>query len=204
MTTELILGAAGAISAGLIVAGVVVLVVIVLVLWIVSAYNKLVALRETVRSAWAQIDVLLKRRYDLIPNLVETVKGYATHERGTLEAVIAARNAAVTASSQGNVGAVSQAEGQLQGAMRQLFAVAEAYPDLKANANFMQLQGELGNTENQIAGQRSSYNEIVRQYNTTLMSIPTNFIAGPFGFTPQAFFEVQDPGQREAPQVKFG
>ncbi len=178
------------------------LVVGVLVLWIIASYNRLVALREKVRTAWAQIDVVLKRRYDLIPNLVETVRGYASHEKETLERVIQARNAAVGAASQG-AGAVSQAEGQLTGALRQLFAVAEAYPQLKADAGFRQLQDELANTENGIASQRAGYNNIVRDFNTAVMTFPTNLIAGPFGFNSQSFFEVHDPGQREAPKVQF-
>src|SRR4051812_6963175 len=140
----------------------------VLVLYAIVAYNRLVSLREQVRAGWAQIDVLLKRRHDLIPNLVETVKGYAAHERGTLEAVIAARNQAVAV--RGNPAQASIAEGQLSGALRQLFAVAESYPDLKANTNFTQLQGELTNTENGIAGQRQGYNSLVATYNTSLLS----------------------------------
>jgi LemA protein len=173
----------------------------VLVLWAIMSYNRLVSLREQVRAAWAQIDVLLKRRHDLIPNVVETVKGYASHERETLERVIAARNSAVAAS--GNPQQLSQAEGQLSGALRQLFALAEAYPDLKANSNFMDLQRELANTENQIGHQRQQYNAVVAQYNTSMMSFPNNLLAGPFGFTAQPFFEVQDAAQREAPAVKF-
>lgn len=179
--------------------GVIVAVVLV-VLFAISSYNRLVSLRESVRSAWAQIDVVLKRRYDLIPNLVETVKGYAAHEKETLQGVIAARNAAVGAREPSERVA---AEAQLTGAVRQLFAVAEAYPDLKANQNFMQLQVELAGTENQISSFRQHYNGLVQQYNTSMMSFPTNLIAGPFGFTPQPFFEVQDSAQREAPAVKF-
>jgi len=175
----------------------------VLVLWAILSYNRLVSLREQVRAGWAQIDVLLKRRHDLIPNVVETVKGYAAHEKGTLEAVINARNAAVAARSSPDPASLSQAEGQLSGALRQLFALSEAYPDLKANANFMDLQRELANTENQIGGQRQQYNALVAQYNTSLMSFPTNLMAGPFGFTAQPFFEIQDAAQREAPAVKF-
>jgi LemA protein len=175
----------------------------VLVLWAILSYNRLVSLREQVRAGWAQIDVLLKRRHDLIPNVVETVKGYAAHEKGTLEAVINARNAAVAARSSSDPAALSQSEGQLSGALRQLFALSEAYPDLKANANFMDLQRELANTENQIGGQRQQYNALVAQYNTSLMSFPTNLMAGPFGFTAQPFFEIQDAAQREAPVVKF-
>jgi LemA protein len=181
----------------LIVAG----VAVVLFLWAIAGYNGLVSLREQVRAAWAQIDVVLKRRHDLIPNLVETVKGYAAHEKGTLEAVIAARNQAVSAA--GNPQQASVAEGALSGALRQVFALAEAYPDLKANQNFMQLQGELASTENQIASYRQSYNGVVQRYNTSVMSFPNNLLAGPFGFSPQPFFEIQDAAQREAPVVKF-
>src|SRR5690242_9084478 len=172
----------------------------VLVLYVIAAYNSLVRLREQVRSGWAQIDVVLKRRHDLIPNLVETVKGYAAHEKETLTAVIAARNQAVAARDPASL---SAAEGQLSGALRQLFAVAEAYPDLKANQNFMQLQSELAGTENQISSFRQHYNALVQQYNTSMLSFPNNLIAGPFGFTPQPFFEIQDAAQREAPAVKF-
>ena len=147
--------------------------------------------------------MLLKRRHDLIPNVVETVKGYAAHERGTLEAVINARNAAVAARGSPDPASVSRAEGQLSAALPSLFALAEAYPDLKANTNFMDLQRELANTENQIGVQRQQYNALVAQYNTSLLSFPNNLLAGPFGFTPQPFFEIQDAAQREAPQVKF-
>jgi LemA protein len=181
------------------VGGLVVLLVIAMV--VIGMYNNLVRLREQVRSAWAQIDVVLKRRYDLIPNLVETVKGYASHEKETLERVMQARNAAVTARH--DPAAASQAEGMLTGALRQLFAVAEAYPDLKANTNFLELQRELASTENQISGQRQQYNNLVATYNTAILSFPTNLIAGPFGFTAQPFFEIQDSAQREAPAVRF-
>ena len=172
-----------------------------IVVWAILSYNRLVSLREQVRAAWAQIDVLLKRRHDLIPNLVETVKGYAAHERDTLERVISARNAAVAA--RGDPGQASMAEGALGGALRQLFALSEAYPDLKANTNFLELQRELSDTENQISQQRQQYNAIVAAYNTAMLSFPNNLIAGPFGFTAQPFFEIQDAAQREAPQVKF-
>ena len=175
----------------------------VLVLWAIMAYNRLVSLREQVRAGWAQIDVLLKRRHDLIPNVVETVKGYAAHERGTLEAVISARNAAVAARGSPNPASIGQTEGQLTGALRQLFALSEAYPDLKANTNFMDLQRELANTENQIGQQRQQYNALVAQYNTAMLSFPNNLRAGPMGFTAQPFFEIEDAAQREAPQVKF-
>jgi LemA protein len=169
----------------------------------VASYNGLVALRESVKNARAQIDVLLKRRYDLIPNLVETVKGYAAHEKGTLEAVIAARNQAVSASASGDASKVGQAESQLSGAVRQIFALSEAYPDLKANQNFMQLQGELANTENQIASGGGGFNNVVRDYNTKMMSFPVNLIAGMFGFRAEPFFEITSPAEREAPKVKF-
>ncbi len=178
-------------------------VAVIFFLWAIGAYNGLVALGQGVKTAKAQIDVLLKRRYDLIPNLVETVKGYAAHEKGTLEAVINARNAAVSASATGDPAKMSAAEGQLTGAVRQLFAVAEAYPDLKANQNFLQLQGELVNTENQIAGAGGGFNNTVREYNTKLMSFPANLIAGIFGFRPEPYFEIVNPTEREAPKVKF-
>lgn len=178
-------------------------VVVVVILFVIGVYNGLVRVREQVRAAWAQIDVLLKRRYDLIPNLVETVKGYAAHEKETLTGVIAARNQAVAAAGSGDPAKTVAAEGVLSGALRQLFAVVEAYPDLKANQNFMQLQGELTGTENQIGVQRQAYNSLVAGYNAMVLSFPNNLIAGPFGFTAQPFFEVQDAAQREAPQVKF-
>lgn len=175
-------------------------VVILVLLFAISSYNRLVSLREQVRSAWAQIDVALKRRHDLIPNLVETVKGYATHERDTLERVIAARGAAVAAS---NPAQSAQAEGALSGALRQLMVVAEQYPDLKANQNFTELQHELTSTEDHIAAQRSQYNSLVASYNTSLLSVPNNLFAGAMGFTPQPLFELQDAAQREVPAVKF-
>jgi LemA protein len=179
---------------------VVVGVIVIIVLWAIASYNRLVSLREQVRAAWAQIDVVLKRRHDLIPNLVETVKGYAAHEKDTLERVVAARNQAVGAT---NPAQAAAAEGALTGALRQIFALAEAYPDLKANQNFLQLQGELATTENQISGFRQNYNALVQQYNTAIMSFPANLLAGPFGFVPQPFFELQDAAQREVPVVKF-
>ena len=176
-------------------------VVAVLVLFAIMSYNRLVSLREQVRAGWAQTDVLLKRRHDLIPNIVETVKGYAAHEKGTLEAVVSARNAAVAA--RGNPAQASQAEGALGASLGRLFALSESYPDLKANTNFLQLQGELANTENGIGVQRQQYNGLVASYNTALLSFPTNLIAAPFGFTPQPFFEIQNVAEREAPAVKF-
>jgi LemA protein len=173
----------------------------VLILFAIFAYNRLVSLREQVRSGWAQVDVLLKRRHDLIPNLVETVKGYAAHEKGTLENVIAARNTAVAA--RGNPDLRSQAEGALGGTLRGLFALAENYPDLKADANFLQLQGALADAEDQISGRRQQYNAAVASYNAALLSFPSNLVAGPFGFAPQPFFEIENPAEREVPAVKF-
>ena len=184
----------------LIIVGVIVLVVIGGGLWVMGAYNRLVNLRERVRAGWSQIEVLLKRRHDLIPNLVESVRGYAGHESQTLESVIAARNQAVSAKG---VQSQAQAEGQLTQALGRLFAVSEAYPDLKANQNFMQLQNELSKTENGIAGQRQAYNNTVQTYNTSILSFPSNLLAGPFGFNTQPFFETTTTGEREAPRVQF-
>ena len=180
--------------------GLVVLVAAVVVVAGVLGFNRLVAGRERVRAAWGQIDVLLKRRHDLVPNLVETVKGYATHERETLEGVIAARNAAVAAP---DAAAQGRAEAGLSGALRQLFAVAEAYPTLKADANFGRLQQELASTEDGIAARRAGYNDSVRAYNTSVQTLPNSLLAGPLNFSPEPFFELADPGQREAPAVTF-
>jgi LemA protein len=180
----------------------IVLVVIVLGLlgWVAGAYNGLVRLRNQLENAWAQIDVQLKRRCDLIPNLVETVKGYAKHESGTLEAVIQARNMALAAKT---VGERAEAENVLSGTLKSLFAVAEAYPDLKANQNFMSLQEELTSTENKIAFSRQFYNDSVMSYNTQIEVFPQNFIAGMFHFVRREFFEVKDVAAREVPKVAF-
>jgi LemA protein len=167
---------------------------------VIGVYNSLVGLRNMVKNAWAQIDVQLKRRHDLIPNLVETVKGYAKHESGTLEAVIAARNQAVKATS---IEESIKAEQQLGGALGRLMVVMEAYPDLKANQNFLSLQEELTSTENKIGFARQYYNDEVMKYNTRLESFPANMVAGPFGFKAATFFEVSNEKEREAPQVKF-
>jgi len=174
--------------------------VALVVFWVIGMYNGLVRLRQQVKNAWSQIDVQLKRRYDLIPNLVETVKGYAAHEKETFERVVNARNAAVSASG---VQAQAQAENQLTGALRQLFALSESYPDLKANQNFLALQEELATTENRISFARQHYNDITATYNTRVQSFPTNVMAGMFGFTQQDFFEIEDTAQREAPKVQF-
>jgi len=183
------------------VAVLILLVILVVVgLAVVGLYNSLVRLRQLVRNAWSQIDVQLKRRYDLIPNLVETVKGYAAHEKETLERVIQARNAAVSASS---VKDQAKAENMLTGALRQIFALSERYPDLKANQNFLALQEELTATENRISFARQHYNDTVAGYNTKIQSFPANLLAGAFGFHEESYFEIEDLAQREAPAVEF-
>ena len=174
-------------------------VIAVLIVALVLFYNRLVTLRNRVENAWAQVDVQLKRRYDLIPNLVETVKGYAAHERETFEAVTAARTRAQAAQGPAEQGA---AEGILGQALGRLFAVAEAYPELQADENFRQLQDELAQTENRIAVSRQVYNDTVLTYNTAIQTVPGVFFAGPFGFSKKDFFEVEDQA-REAPRVAF-
>lgn len=185
---------------GLLVCGAFVAVLLVLGLWLMGVYNGLARLRVAAQAAWSGIDVELKRRHDLIPNLVETVKGYATHERGTLEAVISARAKAVSA---GPIDAKIAAEGELTQALGRLMAIAEAYPDLKANTNFLHLQGELAATEDRIGRSRVGYNGAVGSFNTTVVVFPNNLIAGMFGFSKMAFFEVENAAERNAPQVKF-
>ncbi len=179
----------------LIIVGLIVLIGIFLVV----LYNGLVKLRNRIENAWSQIDVQLKRRYDLIPNLVETVKGYAAHERETLEAVIQARNMAVSAEG---VGDQAQAENMLSGALKSLFALSEAYPDLKANQNFLNLQEELTGTEGRIAYARQFYNDTVLRYNTKIQTFPAVMIAGMFRFTAREYFEAE-PESRENVQVSF-
>ena len=164
-------------------------IIVVLVFYVISLYNNLVKLRNRIENAWAQIDVQLKRRWDLIPNLVETVKGYAAHEKETLEAVISARNAATTASGPAES---AGAENILTGALRQLFAVSEAYPELKANQNFLELQEELTGTEGRIAYARQHYNDQVLKYNTSIETFPAVIIAGMLRFTEREYFEVDD------------
>jgi len=191
--------------------GLVVLIGIILVMLVVGIYNGLVKLRNVYKNAFAQIDVQLKRRHDLIPNLVETAKGYLTHERETLDAVISARNMAesalkAAAANPGDPGMLSklgQAEAGLGGVLGRLFAVAEAYPDLKANQNMMQLSEELTTTENKVSFARQAYNDSVMTYNTKREVFPNNIIAGMFNFSEAALFEIEDSAQREAPQVKF-
>ena len=181
---------------------IVVLVIIgVLVLAIIAMYNGLVRLRVQCDNAWSDIDVQLKRRYDLVPNLVETVKGYAGHEKGTLEAVVQARNSAMSA--QGPA-AKADAENMLTGALRQGFALAEAYPQLRAVESFTQLQNTLNSLEDTIQNARRYYNAVVRDLNTKIQVFPSNIIANMFNFKPREFFEVSAPAERDAPKVSFG
>lgn len=177
---------------------VIVLVVLVL-LFVMNTYNALVSLRNKVRDQWAQIDVLLKRRSDLIPNLVETVKGYTKHEEGTLEAVIAARNKMVAAPTKEEE---MQASGELTGALNRLFALTESYPDLKANQNFMDLQNNLKDTEDKISYARQFYNDAVLKYQNKIEMFPSNIIAGMFGFKAEKFFEATE-AEKENPKVQF-
>ena len=174
-------------------------VVVLLVLYFITAYNGLVNLRNMVKDQWAQVDVLLKRRADLIPNLVETVKGYAAHEKDTLEAVINARNKAVSATTSEEE---MKANGELTGALNRLFALAESYPELKANTNFIDLQNNLKEAEDKISYARQFYNDAVLKYKNKLEMFPSNIVASMFGFKPEAFFEVSEK-DKEVPQVKF-
>jgi len=186
-------------------------IVVVAVLWIVSLYNRLVGSRNGFKNAFAQIDVQLKRRYDLIPNLVETAKGYIKHERETLEAVIKARNSAVSAvqTAAANPGDASAmrglagAEGAVTASLGRLFAVAESYPDLKANQNMMQLSEELTSTENKVAFARQAYNDSVMSYNNQREMFPGSIIAGMFSFQPAQLLELDEPAARQAPKVSF-
>ena len=181
---------------------IVILVIVVLVILVfVFAFNGAVRLRNRVDSAWSQISVQLQRRHDLIPNLVETVKGYAAHESGTLEAVVQARNAAVQAQSSGPA-QQAQAENMLTGTLRQLFALSENYPDLKANQNFLNLQEELTSTEDRVSYSRQFYNDSVQKYNTKIQTFPTVIVAGMFGFQKREFFEAEQ-GAAEVPKVQF-
>ena len=168
--------------------------------WLVLTYNGLVRLRNGAKNAWAQIDVQLRRRYDLIPNLVETVKGYAAHEKETFENVVKARQAGIDASSIKEQG---QAENMITGALRKLFALSEAYPDLKANQNFLALQEELASTENKIGFARQYYNDAVQTFNTRQQMFPANMVARMMGFEPSDFFELEEAEMREAPKVEF-
>ena len=189
---------------GYIILGIVVLIIIIFIAMVAGGYNGLVRLRNAVKNAWAQIDVQLKRRHDLIPNLVETVKGYKNFERETLEAVTKARNVAVQASSSGaGVAERGKAEGELSGALARLMVVVERYPDLKANQNFLALQEELTSTENKISFSRQYYNDSVMRYNNQTQVFPSNIIASMFSFKASEFFEVTAEAEREAPKVSF-
>lgn len=183
--------------------GLIILVALLLLVGIffISTYNGLVKLRQRVQNAWSQIDVQLRRRYDLIPNLVNTVKGYAAHEKETFEKITQARNMAISA---GTVSEQSQAENMLTGALRSLFAVAEAYPELKANTNFQQLQSELSDTENKISFARQFYNDTVQKLNTKIELFPTNLIAGMLGFTHADYFNLEgEPDAKNPVNVQF-
>jgi LemA protein len=176
------------------------LIVVVAVLLFVGIYNSLIRLRNQVKNAWSQIDVQLKRRHDLIPNLVETAKGYMKHERETLENITKARSAAMSAQS---IGDKAKAENALSGAMGKFFLVVENYPDLKANQNFLAVQEELTSTENKIAFARQSYNDQVLFFNNKIQMFPSNMIAGMFSFKSQEFFEIEEKGEKAVPKVKF-
>ena len=178
---------------------VIVVIILLVIIYLVAAYNGLIRRRNQIENAWSQIDVQLKRRHDLIPNLVETVKGYAEHEKSTLDAVIQARNAAVAAPTPS---ATAAAEGQLTGALRQLFALGEAYPDLKANQNFLALQEELSATEGRVAYARQFYNDSVLEYNNKLQQFPTVFYARALKFERREYFEA-DEAARTVPTVEF-
>ena len=182
---------------------IVLVVLAALVMWAIGVYNGLVKLRNRVKEAWSDIDVQLKRRYDLIPNLVNAVKGYASHEKDVFENVTKARNMAVQAEQAGDVAGAARAENMLSGALKSLFAVAEAYPDLKANQNFLDLQAQLTDTENKIQAARRFYNGNVRDFNTKQEVFPANLVAGMFGFEAAEFFEVEDEAQRAVPEVDF-
>ncbi|HET7745620.1 MAG TPA: LemA family protein [Gaiellaceae bacterium] len=175
-------------------------IVLIVVLLVVGLYNRLVRYRNGADNAWAQVEVQLKRRWDLIPNLVETVKGYAAHERGVFEEVTAARTRAQQAQTPA---AAAEAEGILGQALGRLFAVAEAYPDLKASQNFQELQGQLDETENRVAVARQGYNDAVLTYNNAVQTFPGTVLAGPFGFRIKEFFEIDEQAQREPPRVDF-
>ncbi|MCZ4495581.1 MAG: uncharacterized protein JWM25_164 [Thermoleophilia bacterium] len=178
-------------------------VVVLIVIWAFGTYNGLISRRNRVDEAWSGIDVQLKRRHDLIPNLIETVKGYAAHEKTTLQNVVAARNSAVAAADSGDPAATGQAEGLLNGALRQVFALGEAYPNLKANTNFLDLQQQLADTEDKVSAARRIYNGNVRDYNTKIQQVPSNIIAGIGNFPARDFFEIEDATERAVPSVSF-
>jgi LemA protein len=175
-------------------------ILVIIIFWIVAMYNGLVRLRNQVKNAWSQIDVQLKRRHDLIPNLVETAKGYMKHERETLESITNARSHAVEASGVANQ---AKAEGELNNAISRFMLVVENYPDLKASQNFLSLQEELSSTENKVSFSRQAYNDQVQNFNIKIESVPSNIIAGMFNFKQAEFFEIETPAERETPKVKF-
>jgi LemA protein len=195
----------------LVVLGVIAGVIVLLAMFIAGIYNGLVTLRNRYKNAYSQIDVQLKRRYDLIPNLVEAVKGYMAHEKGTLNEVIEARNRAMSAGQQASANPgdpnamqkLNQAEGQLGGALGRMFALSEAYPDLKANTNMLQLQEELTSTENKVSFARQAFNDAVTAYNTKREVFPNVIFAGMFGFFPAELFQVESEAVKEAPKIKF-
>jgi LemA protein len=182
---------------------VLIVIVVILGLFLITTYNRLITLRQRVKEAWSDIDIQLKRRHDLIPNLIETVKGYAAHERGTFDEVTKARADAVAAGATGQPQQMAQAENVLTGALRSLFAVAENYPQLQAVQEFKDLSENLTATEDKIAFARRFYNGNVRDFNTALQTFPTNILASTFGFKPEQYFELADQTDREVPQVKF-
>jgi len=184
----------------LIYVGVVLLIVII---WLVAMYNGLIRLKNRVEEAWSDIDVQLKRRYDLIPNLIETVKGYATHEQETLRQVVEARNSAMQAQKSGDTKKQLEAENTLSGTLKSIFALSENYPDLKANQNFVELQRELSDTENKIQASRRFYNSNVKDFNTKIQMFPTNIIASKLKFSSREYFEVEDEKERDNVKVKF-
>jgi LemA protein len=182
---------------------VLIVILVILGLFLITTYNRLITLRQRVKEAWSDIDIQLKRRHDLIPNLIETVKGYAAHERGTFDEVTKARADAVAAGATGQPQQMAQAENVLTGALRSLFAVAENYPQLQAVQEFKDLSENLTATEDKIAFARRFYNGNVRDFNTALQTFPTNILASTFGFKPEQYFELADQTDREVPQVKF-
>jgi LemA protein len=180
---------------------IIVIILAILVGTVISVYNKLVRLRNTVRSSWSDIDVQMKKRFDLVPNLIETVKGYAAHEKSVFEKVTQARSTAMQATSPAEM---AKAENMLRDTLKSLFAVAEAYPDLKANANFLQLQSQLQDLENSIESARRYYNAVVRDFNTLIESFPSNLIASQFRFKQEEFFQLEAPAEeRKVPKVNF-
>jgi LemA protein len=179
------------------------IILVLIALWIIVAFNRMVKMKNRALEAWSDIEVQLKRRYNLIPNLVETVKGYAAHEKGVFEKVTEARTRALEAGKSGDLNQMNKAENALSSTLKTLFAVAENYPDLKANANFLELQRELSDTENKIQAARRFYNSVVKDFNTKIESFPSNVMAKMFHFTKQSFFEIEDETEKEVPQVKF-